>query len=104
MEPVFQHRLNRIGGNDCRNGKKVGGYEKAVAMMDKRYKLTAFELTENPHDNESPYFEPLLAEAVACYEQIDIVSADVAYLSRDNCDLVAELGAIPGIYPRQGLL
>ena len=43
-------------------------------MMDKRYKLTAFELTENPHDNESPYFEPLLAEAVACYEQIDCVS------------------------------
>jgi len=58
----------------------------------------------NADDNESPYFEPLLTEAVTCYEQIDIVSADAAYLSRDNCDLVAELGAIPRIYhPKQGV-
>jgi len=72
-------------------------------MIGNRYKImSAFELTENPHDNESPYFEPLLAETVACYEQIDIVSADAAY-SRDNCNLVVEAGAVPRIYSKQGV-
>jgi len=40
--------------------------------------------------------------SVACYERIDIVSADAACLSRDNCDLVAESGAIPRISRARG--
>ena len=30
-------------------------------------------------------------------------SADAAYLSRDNCNLVVEAGAVPRIYPKQGV-
>jgi len=90
-------------GNDCRKDKSKE-YEKAVAMMGNRYKImSAFELAENPHDNESPYFEPFLVDTVTCYERIDLVSADAAYLSRDNCNLVVEAGAVPRIYPKQGV-
>lgn len=89
--------------NDCRKDKSKG-YEKAVAMMSNRYKLmSAFELAENPHDNESPYFKPLLAETSAQYDRIDLISADAAYLSRYNCNLVAEAGATPRLYPKQGV-
>jgi len=31
------------------------------------------------------------------------VPADSAYLSRDNCDLIAGVGGIPRIYPKQGV-
>lgn len=89
--------------NDRGRRGESKGYEKAMAMAGNTYKLiSAFELAENPHANESPYFEPLLAETAACYEQIDLVSADAAYLSRHNCNLVAEAGAIPRIYPKHG--
>lgn len=89
--------------NDCKKGEKKG-YEKMIAMVGATYKIfSAVAFAENPMDNESPYLEPLLAETVSCYERIDLVSGDAAYLSRHNCDLIAEAGAIPRIYPKQGI-
>ncbi|MCS4542100.1 MAG: hypothetical protein HY929_07275 [Euryarchaeota archaeon] len=32
-----------------------------------------------------------------------MVAADSAFLSRHNCNLVASLGAVPRIYPKQGI-
>jgi len=90
--------------NDRRKGGKKKGYEKMITMVGYTYKLfSAFELTKNPEDNESPYFEPLLLGTAACYERIDSVSADSAYLSRHNCDLVTDVGAAPRIYPKKGI-
>lgn len=90
--------------NDCRKDGKRRGYEKMIAMVGSAYKLfSAYELAENPEDNESPYFSPLLVGTASCYEQIDLVPADSAYLSRHNCDLIAGVGGIPRIYPKQGV-
>jgi transposase len=90
--------------NDRRKEKGSKGYEKAIAMAGNTYKiLSAFEITENPHDNESPYFKPLIAETAACYDCIDLVSADAAYLSRLNCNLITEAGGTPRIYPKKGI-
>jgi len=90
--------------NDRSKGGEKKGYEKIITMVGSTYKLfSAFELTVNPEDNESPYFEPLLSGTAACYERIDFVSADSAYLSRNNCDLIADVGAVPRIYPKKGI-
>jgi transposase len=86
------------------SGKAKKGYEKMVAMTGCTYKLfSAVQIAENPTDNESPYFETLLAETAARYERIDVVPADSAYLSRRNCELIAGVGATPRIYPKQGI-
>jgi len=90
--------------NDCRSEKAKKGYEKLIAMVGCTYKLiSAFELAEEPSDNESPYFEPLLVETASRYTRIDLVPADAAYISRHNCDLIASVGAIPRIYPKRGI-
>ena len=86
---------------DCKKGEKKG-YEKMIAMVGTTYKIfSAVAFAENPTDNESPYLEPLLAETASCYERIDLISGDAAFLSRHNCDLVAGVGAVPRIYPKQ---
>ncbi|MFQ5815713.1 MAG: transposase [Candidatus Hydrothermarchaeaceae archaeon] len=90
--------------NECRKDGEKRGYEKMIAMVGGTFKIfSAFELAENPQAHESPYFEPLLAETASCYERIDLVPADSAYLSRHNCDLIAGVDAIPRIYPKQGI-
>lgn len=96
--------LKRNYESDARSGKAKKGYEKMVAMTGCTYKLfSAFRIADSPTDNESPYLEPLLAETAACYERIDVVPADSAYLSRRNCELIAGVGAVPRIYPKHGV-
>lgn len=90
--------------NDCRGEKAKRGYEKMIAMVGCTYKLfSAVAFADEPEEHESPYLETLLSETATHYQRIDLVTADAAYLSRDNCDLIAQAGAIPRIYPKQGL-
>lgn len=80
------------------------GYEKMVAMVGTTYKMiSAVTLTENPEGNESPYLEPLVMETAKKYDEIDLVTGDAAYISRENCNIIASIGAIPRIYPKQGI-
>ena len=88
---------------DRQSGKVHKGYEKMIVMVGCKYKLlSAFQFAQSPTDNESPYFEPLLAQTAEVYRQIDFVPADSAYMSRRNCNLVAGVGALPRFYPRKG--
>lgn len=90
--------------SECRDEKAKRGYEKMIAMVGTNYKLlAAVEFTEEPEDHESPYFEALLTTTAACYTRIDLVTADSAYLSRPNCDLIAGHRAVPRIYPKTGI-
>jgi len=52
-------------------------------------------------DNEAPYLIPLLNQASQVYTEFGIISADAAYLSRENCNAIAELGGTPRIYPKK---
>ena len=73
-------------------------------MVGATYKIfSAVAFAENPTDNESPYLKLLLAETASCYERIDLVSGDAAYLSRHNCDLIAEEGRFPDFTRSKGL-
>ena len=90
--------------NDRRSKKPKKGYEKMIAMVGCTYKMfSAVKFPENPETHESPFFEPLLSDTSDSFDRIDLVSADSAYLSRDNCDLISDVGALPRIYPKQGL-
>ncbi len=98
---------NSIKGNWEREKNSEGGdqekFTQMVAMVGATYQfLSSVEFPRNPQAHESPYFESLLEETAERYAQIDIVSADAAYLSRENCDLVEEKGGMPRIYPRKG--
>ncbi|KXA92778.1 hypothetical protein AKJ64_02240 [candidate division MSBL1 archaeon SCGC-AAA259E17] len=79
-------------------------FTQMIAMMGATYQLiSSVKFPDNPKAHESPYFEPLLEETADRYVQIDLVSMDSAYLSRDNCDLVEDYGGTPCIHPKEGI-
>ncbi|MEA1904291.1 MAG: transposase [Candidatus Hadarchaeota archaeon] len=91
-------------GRDKGNGKERKSYEKMIAMVGTTYKLiSAVAFPDPPTANESPYLAPLLRRTAANYSSIEAVRADAAFLSRDNCSLIDELGAAPRIYPKEGI-
>ena len=79
------------------------GYEKIIVMVGLKYKLiSSFKYADKPVDHESPYFEVLLGETARRYGRVDLVVGDSAFLSRANCDLVANVGGVPRFYPKKG--
>jgi len=85
--------------NDRDNLQKKACYEMLIGMIGVNIKLfTAVEIT-GP-GSECPYLIPLLDETSGMYE-VDSVSADAIYLSRDNCEAIASIGAKPYIYPKE---
>jgi len=90
--------------NDKGQEYSYKGYEKMITMIGCKYKIfSAVEITDHPHDHESPYFQSLLHQTREGYDQISSVPADSAYLSRDNCTMITGLDAIPRIYPKEGI-
>ena len=84
--------------------EKQAGYEKMVAMVGTTYKLiSAVEFPENPMAHDSPFFGPLLHETVSGYSSVELVCLDEAFLSRDNCDLIEGVGAVPRISLKRGV-
>ncbi len=84
--------------------EKLKRYEKMITFVGTTYKMiTAVKFPENPDANESPYFVPLLRLTHENYKDIDLVAGDAAYISRINCTTVAEMGAIPRMFPKQSL-
>jgi len=74
-----------------------------IAMVGTTYGLiSAVELPDHPTAHESPFFAPPLQETASNYSSIELVCLDRGYLSRDNCDLIEEVGAVPRIYPKEG--
>lgn len=85
------------------DGKQTG-YEKMVAMVGTTYKLiSAVEFPDPPTANEAQLLAPLLDETAGIYSSVELVCGDAAFLSRDNCSLIEEIGAAPRLYPRKGI-
>ncbi|MGI8638881.1 MAG: transposase [Pyrinomonadaceae bacterium] len=57
--------------------------------------ITAVEVTEK-YDHDTNYFEPLVEQTVTNFEMKE-VSADAAYLSKDNFQTAVDAGAYPFI-------
>ena len=69
---------------------------KAHVMCGVKTNIVAAALISVGSDNDSPYFRPL-AERVKGHFDIEEVLADKAYLSRENVEAIAALGAMPFI-------
>lgn len=89
--------------NDKGDPEKRKGYDMLIGMVGTKHKLfTAVQIEEGPA-GESPFFQPLLNHTAERYNTINLVCADSAYLSRNNCKAVGTAGGIPRIYPKRGI-
>lgn len=80
-------------------GKRAAWEHALTAIGTDTKVLTTFTVLEGPHDSESPVLPDLLPEAGA-FPALEVVSADAGFLSRDNVDAIAALGAKPRIMPK----
>ena len=83
---------------------KPGGrrlFEKAVMACGTTFKIiSAFAVASTPYANDSPYLKPILGQIRQLYDDVSLIVADPAFLSRENCASIAELGAKPRIMPK----
>lgn len=84
--------------------EKRAVFDKMVAMVGTTYGLiSSVELPDNPMAHDSPFLPRLLQETAGNYSSVDLVCLDKAFLSRDNCDLIEGVGAIPRISLKRGI-
>jgi len=80
-------------------GRRV--FEKTVITCGRTFKIiAAFAVASTPYANDSPYLKPILAQTRQLYSAVSVIAADPAFLSRMNCDCIAQLGAKPRIMPK----
>lgn len=89
--------------NDRDDEKKRAVYHMLINMVGVEMKLiTAYDVT-NHTGGESPYLEPLLWETGEIYRTINAVMGDAGFLSRPNCTAIADIGAVPYLFPKEGI-
>ena len=85
-----------------KGGPKAARYDMLICMIGTETKMfTAFDVT-GP-GGEAPFLEPLLEESAEKLDRIDGVEADAAYLSQKTCRAIAACGAVPRIFPKEGI-
>ena len=84
--------------------KKTEGrrlFEKTVMACGTSFKIiSGFAVASTPYANDSPYLKPILAQIRQLYDDVSLIVADPAFLSRENCASIAQLGAKPRIMPK----
>jgi transposase len=82
---------------DEKYGRERSGRQwvKAHAMTGSKTNIVTSVVIDAPNAADCPQFKPLLEATVANGFKVATVPADKAYLSNDNLDLVAKLGATP---------
>jgi transposase len=81
-------------------GRRI--FEKAVMACGTTFKIiAAFAVASTPYANDSPYLKPILTQIRQLYDDVSLIAADPAFLSRENCACIAELGAKARIMPKQ---
>jgi transposase len=80
---------------DEKYGRERSGREwvKAHAMVGSKTNVVTALVIDSPTAGDCPMFKPLLEATVANGFKVETVPADKAYLSNENLELVAKLGA-----------
>ncbi len=79
-------------------------FEKTVMACGTTFKIiAAFAVAATPYANDSPYLKPILSQVRELYDHVKLITADSAFLSRENCAFIAELGAKARIMPKGNL-
>lgn len=97
----------RLDESKKRTGAKVRKrheFEKTVLAVGTTFKIIAsFARTRSPFSNECPYLRPLLEQVVELYAMVAKVCVDSGLLSRENCTLIENAGALPRMFPKKGI-
>ncbi len=89
-------------GRAQRTQRRYAVFEKLVCLVGRDYGvISAFRVLDSMHGHESPYLRPLVEEAARRHGGLGMVCGDSAYISRDNCQIIAELGGTPRLYPKK---
>jgi len=84
--------------------KKRSVFEKTVMACGTTFKIiAAFAVAATPYTNDSPYLKPILIQIGTLYRHVNLIATDPAFLSRENCASIAELGAKARIMPKGNL-
>ncbi len=82
--------------------RKAHGWKKFHVITGILTKVIAsVEITEG-RANDAPHFKRLVSEAASQFRVLE-VCADAGYISRENCESVADVGGTPYIMPKKGL-
>ncbi len=96
--------LKLAGKRGSGKARKRREFEKTVLAVGTTFKIIAsFARTRSPFSNESPYLKPLLHQVAELYVAVAKVCMDSGLLSRENCTLIEEAGAVPRILPKKGV-
>jgi len=80
-------------------GRRI--FEKTVMACGTTFKIIAgFAVAMTPYANDSPYLKPILTQIRQLYDHVNLIVADPAFLSRENCASIAELDAKARIMPK----
>lgn len=90
--------------NDRDNQEKHAGYDKAVIMISNNYHIATGFIHANGTANDCPLFAPVLEQTTKNFHNIEKVDLDAGFLSHENCKKIDDAGAIPYIYPKEGIL
>jgi transposase len=82
--------------------RRYSVFEKLVCVVGQRYGVVSgFRVLDSMHGHESPCLRPLVEEVAEKHGGLGYVCGDTAYISRDNCQLIAGLGGVPRLYPKK---
>jgi len=83
-------------------GRRI--FEKTVIACGTTFKIiAAFAVASTPYANDSPYLKPILTQIRQLYDDVSLIVADPAFLSRENCASITQLGAKPRIMPKRNV-
>lgn len=89
--------------NDRDKQKKHAGYDKVGAMISNDFHIATGVIHTEGTANDAPLLAPLLEQTAEKFRRIDDVELDAGFISRENCQLIARLGATPYIFPKTGI-
>ena len=89
--------------NDRDDTAKHAGYDKALIMISNNFHIATGFVHADGTANDSPLFAPVLMQTEEKFTQITDVELDAGFISRENCQLIAKVGATPYIFPKRGI-
>ncbi len=99
IKPNWESAKARFLKNPKPGGRRIS--EKAAMASGTTFKIIpGFAVASTPYANDSPYLKPITRQIGQLYEDVTVIVADPAFLSRENCAAVALLGAKARIIPK----
>ena len=89
--------------NDRDDQAKHAGYDKMAVLISNNFHIATGFIHANGTANDSPLFKPILEQTAQHFPFMNDVELDAGFISRQNCQLIAETGATPFIYPKTGI-